>query len=416
MRKNSVLLISALLSSCLLAASALANTIVPYGNGTWIYDGLYDPSGNKLPPQAGLFVKNIQAYNNSANADHQINEVFPYGGDIEMYCTGQEDCTPNDFLLVFYPPDSINKKRNHWHDWDQLGDSGFRSLELYKTITTKNSNGTITPVKVIVDIDGRVDVPVDEDYLDHMNDMSPSDAMHFADKVAKGICANDSIDGVQFDVEPFSFNGDGGTYPGHGQLYFYTEIAKDFAGYYGNSDDPAGINHTTSDSLHCVDKAHPNGRIFSVFTFAKEVTPTVAWAFTHHDNGYIVDSLYDLGHDPDPNHPQCHSRIEFDGLVAKEVKAMSQAAAPYGLPYQFGIPAAGSVHEYEKGPYGTCIGSGNQIQYVQDALTAIASVRSDPNFKGIDLWAWNSATWWHGMQFSPSIPEQNVLDYLKNNL
>lgn len=406
---------SSLVSLALLSSTAFANdTVVPYGNGAWIYDGQYSDTGKKLPTKAGTFVQDLSNYNNEAPASHRITQLFAYGGDIEMYCRGSGEskkdhaCSPNSLLVIYFPTSSLSKSHNTWEYWQQkLGDSGFASQQAYLDVPHVNQH--------IVDMDGRVDNKKEGeyDYLDHFNDLDETEAKLFADKVAKTICSDNSVDGVQFDIEPFSFTGGhGGTYSGSGQKYFYTEIAKDFAGYYGSSADPEGINHSAADPLRCVNAKHPNGRVFSVFTFSKYVTPDVVNTFNHHGNGYIVDSLYDLG----PEHGGHLTSVdEFNSLVKAEIAAM----ATKGVPYQFAIPAAASAHEFESGPFGEGVGSGHQIDYVKTVIKAInpqALQASDPNFKGIDLWSWNTAMWWHGGQFTPAKPPKNVQDYLKENL
>jgi hypothetical protein len=411
MKKKSSLLI---LANALLLHTipAWAGNIIPHGNGTWIYDITYDKDGTKLKPVAGLFYNTLAQYNKGATAGSQLDHLFYYGGGIEMYCSSSlQNCTPNSFLVSYFEPQQINSKKNNWDFWTQsLGDSGFSSGQAYQKLVGAKQN---IPV-----LDGRVDViDPDGDYLNHLNDASEIDAAHFADKVAKSVCADDNIDGVQFDIEPFSFTGDKGVFSGQGQQYFYQQIAKDFAGYYdgkpSSTKDADGINHLTVDPLRCVDAAHPNGRYFSVFTFGGAVTPQVVAAFTQHGNGYIVDSLYDLANTPGGT---LTSPQQFSQLIKDEIIAMKSK----GVPYQFAIPAAASAHEFEM-KNGKPTGY-QQLQYVSTALNAIkaAGVIEDPNFKGIDVWAWNQQMWWNGTQFSPATPPaaegDDVFHYLQQHL
>ena len=84
------------------------------------------------------------------------------------------------------------------------------------------------------------------DYLDGLNIMGQTDASALADFVAKKICADDNISGVQFDLEPFELTGNSGRLSisdplvmdainknpkllsTSGQYYFYLRIAADF--------------------------------------------------------------------------------------------------------------------------------------------------------------------------------------------
>src|SRR5699024_500683 len=70
-------------------------------------------------------------------------------------------------------------------------------------------------------IDGRTDAG---GYLTNFNGLSEELARGYADKVAAMICADQRIDGIQFDLEPFDVT------TKNGQYYFYLQIAKNFAG------------------------------------------------------------------------------------------------------------------------------------------------------------------------------------------
>lgn len=296
--------------------------------------------------------------------------------------------------------------------------SGMRSGATYSHVKVYNKDDSISKPIMVADIDARVDLAnTDDDYLDGLNNMTATQAAHLADFVAKNICNDDRISGVQFDIEPFSFVGAGGRLNGPGQAYFYEEIARDFAGYYGtqtgvagdtsfwtpNTDGPTSANSATNfygdstDPLHCVDRAHPNGRFFSTFTFASKVTtkpaqvtstsgasatvPAVTTVFTKFGNGLIVDSLYDTTTDPNiiaaagnlentaksakvtysttgepGGSPTCpdsditlngNTYPEFQYLVAAEATAMKKVADANGLAYQFALPLGASAHEFE---------------------------------------------------------------------
>ncbi len=328
--------------------------------------------------------------------------------------------------------------------------SGFRAGAEYSQVYMNAPNAK--PV-MVADIDGRLDVAnLDDDFLDGLNVMSQADAGQLADFIAKNICADDRADGVQFDLEPFDFGNTTGRLnntnmssiiskytsqlSASGQQYFYTQIAKDFAGYHGNPDDPAGINNTLvkgeyTDPLHCVDRAHPNGRFFSVFTFSGHVTPAVVTVFTHHNNGLIVDSLYDLTTSlpvPEPGgSPTCptvpvtvnvpghgsQTYPPFQLLVRAEIAKMKSL----GVPYQFGIPVGASAHEFETsvaynssgakttttatfGASGSCaaepVVNQNQGGYVSVALNELKNggVLDDPNYRGIAAYGWSQQSWW----------------------
>ncbi|MCX7123525.1 MAG: hypothetical protein NTV32_07695 [Gammaproteobacteria bacterium] len=353
--------------------------------------------------------------------------------------------------------------------------SGLRAASEYANVYV-DSNGT--KPYLVADIDGRMDIAdPDSDFLDGLNTMAPADAAHLADFIAKNICADDHPDGVQFDLEPFTFNSvagpNGVPFTGTGQKPFYTEIAKDFAGYYGQGtnypDSTAGINNQAdahgeySDPLHCVDRAHPNGRFFSVFTFSGNVTPDVVSVFTKHNNGMIVDSLYDLTTSPSTiaaaavlenaatgkkvqytttgepgGYPTCPTTDvtvpagtypAYQYLVQAEISAMSQL----NVPFQFGVPVGASAHEFESrqeytstGTKSTLIntfgagnycanepGTPNQGSYVYQVLKAInkSGVTSNTNYKGIDVYGWSQQSWWTDVSTSGAPVYELMPDY-----
>ena len=389
-------------------------SIIPYGNGAWIYDKIWSgdlPDGtitvkkNHIKP--GLFRDAITEHNNKATG-FPITQPFSYGGDIEMYCRGSggsatSDPCNSDGLLITFPGSDLMK------DGVYKGDHfvGLKSFKSYLDIPKVEQN--------IIVIDGRLDnIKLGEyDYLDYLNTLDKDDANLFADIISKAICDQDRLDGVQFDVEPFSFTGKGGSVTGPGQKYLYTQIAKNFAGWNGHDDDVTGINPDPStDPLGCVSENHPNGRIFSVFTFAKFITDEVKEVFLRYGNGYIVDSLYDLG--PLPG-GQLNSIDDFKKYAAQEIEDIKAT----GLPYQFAIPLAASAHEFEtknvNPPIG--IGEGNQIEYVKAVMELInpkALKAEDPNFKGINIWSWNQKMFWHGDEYTPASPPQDALDFLNS--
>ncbi len=377
--------------------------IIPYGYGTWVYDKFFPTDGSKAFTKPGLLSSNLTSYNQEAKG-FTFTQIFAYGGDIEMYCRGSGESDPSEpctvdgkepTILTTYPGVYKDKYVGH------------RSQEAYYNLPGVRQNLLI--------IDGRMDQDIkagDYDYLNSLNILLPAEAILFADVVSTAICQDDFVDGVQFDVEPFSFTGEGGLKKGDGQKYFYTQIAKNFAGWNGQPDN-SGINpNLSSDPLGCVNSHHPNGRIFSVFTFAQSVTPDVVAAFKQYNNGYIVDSLYDLG--PLPG-GQLNSVADFAKYAAQEIADMKTK----NVPYQFAIPAAASAHEFEtttnSGVQG--IGVGNQIEYIKAVIAAIDPItlrQSDLNFKGIDIWSWNQKMTWHGNEYTPASPPVEILEYLES--
>jgi hypothetical protein len=362
-----------------LIQSTVGLASVTQGNSAWVYDNLFSNTGKKIGFTAGLFSSKINEYNTLAGSKHALTQLFSYGGSMEMYCAGSGGtaasvvCDASN-MFIYYQP-------------------GQASTNAYYNALTKSA----IPVSIIPVVDGQLNLTGASDYLSAFNNLDEKTAIIFADKVATAYCADNQIAGVQFDLEPFDM-----TQPG--QRYFYQQIAKDFA----------GKNQATgTDPLKCVDATHPNGRTFSVFTTAAKINPTVATAFNQYSNGYIIDSLYDLG----PNAGGiANSPVNYGKYASREIVKLMLAAKTYGVKYQIGIPAAASVHEFETK---NGVKSGyKQADYVAQAMNAINTngVRNDARFMGIDLWSWKDKFFWNGMQFTPQVPSATVLNYLSTRL
>jgi hypothetical protein len=389
-----------------MANSQNSKDIIPYGYGTWVYDQEYDGNisegsiplkNGKVNVKPGLFKDAITEWNQKATG-FPYTQIYSYGGDIEMYCrgSGQSDqtapCTKANGYVSPPTKDLTDGFIVTFPGNDKDHQIGLKSLEGYLNIPKVAQH--------ILIIDGRVDLPVkteeeqEEEYLNHINTLPADEAQYFADKVSKAVCGNNNVDGVQFDIEPFSFTGEGGKVQGPGQKYFYTQIAKNFA----------------STEFGCVNTDHPNGRFFSIFTFAKAITPDVKTMLTQYGNGYVMDSLYDLG--PLPG-GQLNSVEDFKKYATQEIKDMKAL----DIPYQFAIPAAASAHEFDtRTGEKNIVNPEKQIDYVKAAVELMKAqeVFDDPNFKGIGVWSYNQKMYWPkgGDEYTPASPSEESMNYL----
>lgn len=202
----------------------------------------------------------------------------------------------------------------------------------------------------------------------------PKDSYHVV-----GICQEPNFAGVQMDLEPFHIASTATvTNPGGGQASFYLQLGEDLA------------------SNACKSTKYPNGKVFSVFTFAKALnTPAIKAIMTHSNNFYAEISLYDLagvkngldGHPsstpspllvgyngtnyyacantPDKNKQEVgtgiptansncqgafgnsatvpHTPTDYATNVALEITD----AMNLGIPVRFAIPASASAHEFQ---------------------------------------------------------------------
>ena len=357
-------------------------------NGAWIYDNNNYP----LKPDSqdlGSQVNKIMTLNESLSKNSGLNEIFPYAGDIEL-------------------TDSKNTSGDGWNPCNDK--TNLKYCDIHVNYDSKKAyNGKLTvasyakklqgsQVKHIVPvIDGRTDdMGVSHSYDQIFNKMPQSFANNIANEVAKQICADPNVDGVQFDIEPFQIPAK--ATPGKdGQYYFYKKIAQDFA----------------SKQFNCVDESHPKGRFFSVFTFAKSINPRLAKVFNQYHNGYIVDSLYDLG----PKNAERAGKAStlpslYSQYVTKEMNDLIANAKTYKVHFQIGIPAVASVHEFSAYANNTPNSQKfyyppheldrltgvqvTQVEYLQALKNAdnYKTLLKSPYYVGTDVWAIDGVMPW----------------------
>ncbi len=359
----------------------------PRANSVWAYDNAGSP---------GTWVGAIRDYNEQATPRHRLDEVYSYATDLEMYCPGNDgtQCTPDD-LNSYYTPDS----------------GGWASTQAYyDAFDTAGTSVLISPI-----IDGRTD---SGGYMQGFNELSRDLASGFADKVAAQVCADPRVDGIQFDIEPFDVS------TRNGQYWFYRQIAKDFAGRHGGS--------STPDPYGCADAAHPQGRFFSVFTFASSIAANsrsganVAQIMNSYGNGYVMDSLYDLSDQPAGT---LNGVATYATAVSREARDMTRWADQLGIDFGFGIPASASAHEFTTctaapdavdscRPDATGATGYPMLQYAKLAVGAInhSGAVDDPGFIGTAVWDLGDHVSWNGLDFGPVPPPAPVLHYLSGHL
>ncbi|HEX7381485.1 MAG TPA: hypothetical protein VF265_04940 [Nevskiaceae bacterium] len=363
--------------------SGAAAATPPRGNSAWVYDALYR-DGHPHGSQPGSFVAAINRYNQRTAPAHAITRVFTYGGSLEMYCRdGPEHCQPDELKFVF-------------------GAAGRRSVTAYATGLAPVDG---RPVKVETVIDGSLRARYDGS-LRGFNRLSPELARGFADKVARAVCADPRVSGVQFDLEPFNVA------RRNGQYWFYRRIAEDFAG--------AGPQAA---SLHCVDAQHPQGRDFSIFGAAHDLDPrgprgqNLRDILTAHHNGFFIVALYDLSDRPGGH---LNALQGYARRAAHQAQRAARGAAALGVPWQLAVPASASAHEYARCDGFRCRqpGDGAQLAYLQAAMKAVdaSGAHSDPRYLGTAVWAWSREITHGGMRFSPSTPPAGALQFLREHL
>lgn len=294
-----------------------------------------------------------------------------------MECLGYEDCTREKMHVYYYPPSAAHRSRS----FSDVGSSGFQSAQVYRDLDAET---LVIPV-----FDGRFD---GDGYLKQFHTLSEAQARTYADTFANTVCADGSVAGVQLDLEPFDLNVEA-------QSHFYDQVALNLAGQ----------NEAGEAIVPCRTERFPAGRFFSVFTFAKAMTPQLGEMFTRYGNGYLVLSLYDLGPNPAgvANSPE-----EYRGYVEAELAtAMRNVDGAYDVGFQLAIPGAASTKEFES--HSGAVSGYAQREYVAAALDAIdaSGIRNDERFLGIAIWGFSRFMAYppHSNQtFEPASPTLDV--------
>ncbi len=339
----------------------------------------------------GANINGVEAFNKAINGSYAsnsslgLNEVNVYAGEIKFTQHIPSDPTSKlplqDFKLVIK---DINGQEIHY--------DGSKNIQAYAALAKQ---GISTLIAVV---DGHTDsLGVANGWLwqsntyndglvsNDFNDLAPAKAVIFADHIAEQFCnTNDGgpsaalVNGVQFDLEPFSIPADNfslpavcdpddKTYdplspncinlePGWGQYLFYREISKDLAG--NNTSDQELANDNTANTCSI---AHP--KFFTVNTLPNTTTKQhVATLLNSYKNGYAIFSLYDLGgfNSTLPryyNDTRVNMNIARAGFVAsspsyyeqevsKEMAQIQQQITDAPIYFQIAIPAAASTHEF----------------------------------------------------------------------
>lgn len=361
------------------ALSSVVMAAVPsLGHGALLYD-VTQPSGpdSTRANNPGQWKNNIKAFNAGAKKSAQILRLYPYSGDIEMYCTGlNDDCIysgPNQNVFVYY-----NSPSGYGKD----------SVAAYRT--------AFPQAKIMAIIDGSTTSSL-------LKALSYSSVgTKTADLVADTICADPNVDGVFFDLEPLDISSPG-------QFAFYKEISRRFA------------------SASCVDEKHSEGREFAAFLNPHKISDWSALAAAFGDNGYAAVSGYDVG---DVQPPVPVSMHAYTASVTGMLMTMDAASKENKIPYTVVIPAASSFSEFNQfGFYDGNIPPPNfklQKDYTPDGITQVGYMKAaraimmaqakSPYYIGTDYWSWSqykSPLPKKEQMLLPNIPEGEVVTYLQ---
>jgi hypothetical protein len=363
---------------CCLASASMAINI-PQGQGALLYDA--QQNGGPSSPfvaSPGHWEPNITAFNASAVEGKTITRLYPYSGDIEMYCTDPSTCIysgSKQNVFVYYDPPAFGK----------TSVAAYRSAfpnALILTIIDGSTKSSLLRALSYIDV-----------------------GVGTAGVVAGEVCSDINADGVFFDLEPFDI-----TVPG--QFALYQAIAKQFA------------------SAACIDAKHPKGRVFGVFLNPNKVAAgdwgKVAAALG--PNGFVAVSAYDV---KDTSPPVPVSIQLYTSSITGMLGKMDAASRANKIPYTVVIPAASSFSEFNK--FGFYDASNppsdfrlqkdytpdgiTQLGYMKAVRAIILSTCKSPFYLGRDYWSWSqykSPNPSAEQMLLPAIPEGEVVNYLQN--
>ena len=352
--------------------------VLDKGHGALLYDAM-QPAGpdSTRMNSPGQWKEDIAAFNAGATKSTKISRLYPYSGDIEMYCTGlNDDCIYS------------GSKKNVFVYYTSPAGYGKDSVAAYRKAFPK---ATIMPI-----IDGHTQSSL-------LKAINYSEiGKKTADLVARSICVDPNVDGVLFDLEPLDIRAPG-------QVSFYTEISRQFA------------------SASCIDANHPRGRVFGALLNPHIIRDWHALAVAFGGNGYAAVSAYDVNV-VQPVAP-VNMKIYTRRLI-KRLKIMDKASKKYKIPYTVIIPAASSYSEFNKiGVYDSRIPPPNFIvkkDYTSDGVTQIGYMKAaraimmahvqSSYFIGTDYWSWSqykSPDPKKDHLLFPAIPEGDVVTYLQ---
>lgn len=285
------------------------------------------------------------------------------------------------------------------------------------------------------------------DFYPNLVNLSDFALDRLAEDTAKLYCTDDTVDGMQVDLEPY-------------KMPYKINLGK-FIQAMGNH-----LKDENSTS-GCRTAKHPHGRTVSYFTFAHNhqqkggaplpdpLQPTVdadpSWPFYGKlgTNGYFVFSLYDLFPKTEDGGFMYNSPLEFGQRMRAEIPFIRTSLGP-DTHFTLAIPFGASCHEYEKyipmkgdgcGP--ACEAQINPSATMADYVKEIFAVLTDPavttatgglfcmkdgaatgkgsNFLGLSWWSFSyQMTYppmkWFDNEFLPGTPPQDALEVVRTNL
>lgn len=363
------------------------------------------------------WAKDIAAYNsNVTDLNSQISTVYTYGGDIEFWalkghptaCNAPASMNKNECnVSIFYDPQNA------------------AAAEVYRA--TEGVKSTVA----LIDsrMDGWEQIKTYDnfdgckfgDFYPNLVNLTDAGIERLANETAKLYCAQQIVDGVQVDLEPYKE-----PYKANLEKYI-AAVGKNFL--------------DVNSEFGCRNAGHPAGRTVAYFTFAHNHKPSFTTSLG--PNGYYVFSGYDLWPKPADGGFMYNSPAEFADNLRQEITYIRPVIGTTGH-FTFALPLGASCHEYEQyvpmkgngcGPACEALTAPYKMhQYAQAAFDVLLDPKitaatknlfclkhGSSQFLGISWWSYSyQMTYppmkWFDNEFLPGQPPPQALEVSAANL
>jgi len=422
--------VAALVLAAVPVASAANNPAYKWGHATYTYGPLLCqedvcevvPSCNRAK-----WADDIEAYNTATSTtDDDFSTIYSYGGDIEFWAgkNHTDGCDRNPFastnssvcnVSVYFDNNNLKAAQSY---------SKVKGVKSITAIVDSRMDGW-EQIKTYNDKDGCGF----GDFYPDLRNLSNVSMKKLADDTAHLYCANDIIDGIQVDLEPY-------TNVYYSALNTFIDMVSD--------------NLVDEDKkFGCRDDNHPTGRGVSYFSFAHSIyenngniTPSPFNQYLG-PNGYYVFSAYDLDPKPEDGGFMYNTPDEFADRFRAEIPYFRKVLGDEAK-FTIALPVGASCHEYEHyRPNASGCGEAcepqdsgfTMDQYVDAAFEVLTdpkvtkatdglfcfSEEHDSQFLGISWWSWSyQMTYppmkWFDNEFLPGAPPTKALAAVRAGL
>jgi len=396
-----------------------------WGHAVYTYGPLLcDPSNTcAVVPSCNRasYAPNIEKFNKADGGDFSV--VYSYGGDVELWA---EKKTPK----ACDAPASTNMSKCNVSVY--LDPNNLRAAEVYKNVEDVKSITMLLDGRMDgwnqIETYGKFDNCSFGNFYSNLQNLTDVSLRRLANDTVKLYCANDVVDGIQVDLEPYRG--------------IYQKPLSKYVGYL--SEFMRDENKTTG----CRDEKHPEGRSVSYYAFAHDIAnstnvPVKEFNEKLGPNGHYVFSGYDLFPKKADGGFMFNTPSEFAERLRREITYFRKVVGTTKK-FVLALPMGASCHEYEHyvpmsgvgcGPACRKIASNYTMdQYVNKAFEVLLDPETtkstdglfcmkdgESQFLGIAWWSFShQMTYppmkWFDNEFLPAQPPPKALDAARKQI